>query len=182
MKNDYEIRGDVAFIYLEKRGVRFKETIVDASDIEYLLKFPFKWYAYYDVKGKRYYARASKYEGKKPNGSKIYKTYHLHRYITNPEKNKVVDHFDGNSLNNRRSNLKVVTQSENLQNIRIPSHNTSGHRNVHWCKRDKRWKVTIQKNGKFVVNKSFVSYDEAVEEAIKYRKIVFEHYNDKRHA
>jgi hypothetical protein len=40
----------------------------------------------------------------------------LHRWILQPKKGMVVDHVDGNPLNNRRENLRVVPQRKNLQN------------------------------------------------------------------
>lgn len=48
------------------------------------------------------------------NGQKTY----LHRVLTSAPKGRVVDHIDGNGLNNTRSNLRVVTQRENTLNRR----------------------------------------------------------------
>jgi hypothetical protein len=38
----------------------------------------------------------------------------LHRFLMGPKKGEVVDHIDGNPLNNQRSNLRVCTQGENV--------------------------------------------------------------------
>lgn len=40
----------------------------------------------------------------------------LHRIVTNCPEDKVVDHIDGNKLNNRAKNLRVCTQAENSRN------------------------------------------------------------------
>lgn len=59
------------------------------------------------------------------NGRKVY----LHRFLLGPPTGKVVDHKDGNGLNNRRSNLRVVTQQENTWNRR---QGAVGFRDGYW--------------------------------------------------
>jgi hypothetical protein len=49
------------------------------------------------------------------NGKKIY----LHRYIMGQPKGFVVDHLNQQTLDNRRENLRVCTQKENIQNRNI---------------------------------------------------------------
>lgn len=58
-------------------------------------------------------------------------------WIPNPENKPCVDHIKphdgkkGEIVNNSLNNLRWCTQSENMQNSRIPSHNTSGERNIY---------------------------------------------------
>ena len=55
----------------------------------------------------------------------------LHRYllgITDP--NVTIDHINGDPLDNRRSNLRVCTQAQNVQNRGLSKNNTSGHAGV----------------------------------------------------
>jgi len=53
-------------------------------------------------------------------GGKVTKIHHL--ISGKPPKGFVTDHIDRDKLNNRRSNLRHVTQKENLQNGVIPTH------------------------------------------------------------
>lgn len=57
----------------------------------------------------------------------------MNRYLEGLEKGdpREVDHLDGDGLNNRRSNLKVGTKSDNLRNCRLRSDNKSGHNGVY---------------------------------------------------
>ena len=59
-----------------------------------------------------------------------------------------LDHADGNPSNNRISNLRPATQSQNNGNARKRSDNTSGKKGVSWHKRDKKWQSRIKHNGR----------------------------------
>lgn len=72
-----------------------------------------------------------------------------------------VDHIDGNGLNNRRSNLRLATKSQNMMNQGARKDNTSGYKGVRWDKERKKWLAQIRING---VNKHlgrFSSKEEA---------------------
>jgi hypothetical protein len=75
----------------------------------------------------------------------------LHRFLLKPAKGKVVDHIDGNPLNNQRSNLRVCTQGENIwfarergsfgvpsYTLTVPTKLADGSIRVHTYKRGPR--------------------------------------------
>ncbi len=79
------------------------------------------------------------------------KTVYMHRVILERvigrtlDTKEMVDHIDGNSLNNRRSNLRIVTNAQNLQNRSKTKFNTSGFKGVSWTKG--HWAAQIGENG-----------------------------------
>lgn len=99
----------------------------------------------------------------------------MHRLITNFPKGMEVDHINGNKLDNRRSNLRVCTRSENAKNRRLSKSNKSGYHGVHYAtteKRRKRWAASIRVNGKKKYIGRFFTLAEAVmaynKSALKY--------------
>ena len=73
----------------------------------------------------------------------------FHRYLTDCPKGMVVDHINHNTLDNRRSNLRICTNKENVRNNQLRALNTSGHKGVTWNKRENKWQVYIRVNYKF---------------------------------
>lgn len=86
--------------------------IVDAADYEWLSEY--QWFAV-PVRNGGCYA-ASRINGK---------NVLMHRLIMNPPEGKVVDHIDGNGLDDRRSNLRICTPRENARNRRFRRGRTS---------------------------------------------------------
>jgi hypothetical protein len=69
----------------------------------------------------------------------------MHNFILGPVEGEI-DHKDGDGLNNRRSNLRPTTHSQNIANQRMRKTNTSGYKGVS---RDKKgWQVVIGHEGK----------------------------------
>jgi len=64
-------------------------------------------------------------------------------------KGMVVDHLDGNSLNNRKSNLRVCTVSQNHQNRRW-TYGSSRYKGVWWNKKMKKWVAGITLKRKYI--------------------------------
>ena len=72
----------------------------------------------------------------------------MHRLLINPPAGLVVDHINGNRLDNRRENLRLCTQSQNLGNSGINSTNKSGIKGVCYCSQTGKWKAYLSLDGK----------------------------------
>jgi hypothetical protein len=70
----------------------------------------------------------------------------MHRQVSGPAANEVVDHINHNTLDNRRKNLRNVSQRANLQHVN-PSKKTSRYRWVSQEKRLKTWRVCVHPQG-----------------------------------
>lgn len=68
-------------------------------------------------------------------------------YIYNRWPNYILDHIDGNRANNKLSNLREATQSQNCANAKLRSNNTSGFKGVYYHPKTGKWKSQIKKDG-----------------------------------
>lgn len=84
--------------------------------------------------------------------------------ITDP--NIKVDHCDGNTLNNRRYNIRPCTNQQNIFNSKMPSTNNSGYKGVHWYGKYNKWVAKITINNK----KIHLGYFGDINDAIDARK------------
>ena len=112
-KNDYIEHGDYIEIILKNKDFdEVGRTLIDIDDKEKVLKY--KWYCHQYENNKKYC------QGTLEDGYKI----RLHQFVLglshNDEKlkDKVIDHINGNSLDNRKSNLRIVSQKENMENTK----------------------------------------------------------------
>jgi len=75
---------------------------------------------------------------------------------------KIGDHKrSGDTLDNRRNNLRVTNMSGNAKNARIRDDNTSGHKGVRLHVPNGKWMARIQFNGKRISLGYFVNKDDA---------------------
>lgn len=126
------IEGQLAYIPLTKGY----EALIDAADAS--LVEGWNWCA--DVNRRTVYALRTDFsEGRK-------RTLRLHRVIAGAPEGVFVDHIDGNGLNNRRANLRLVNAVQNARNQALRANNTSGYKGVSWDKRSRKWTAKIKSN------------------------------------
>lgn len=108
-------------------------TLIDESDSQMLASYRWwlrsagersKDYAYTQVRGK---------------------TVYLHRMLLRPRAGFFVDHVNGDGLDNRRSNLRVCSPSENTANRAV--RNKYGYRGIEPTFGGKLWRAKAQKGG-----------------------------------
>lgn len=122
-----------------------KEIIIDSSDIEKVMKH--SWCI-----SKTGYTVANVHGH----------TIKLHRYLLDLEPGKyVVDHIDGDPLNNRRSNLRLCSMRENARNIGLKKTNTSGCAGVRVTGHG-RYNARITVDRKEIHIGNFATMEEAV--------------------
>lgn len=83
---------------------------------------------------------------KQPDGS--YKRFSMHRLVIKVEPHELVDHIDGNMLNNQRANLRSANRQNNRYNMALRKDSTTGYKGVHWSKSKAKYEVYISKDGK----------------------------------
>ena len=119
---------------------RGKYAIVDDEDYEKVSKY--KWYCAKVVRVNDepvYYAVKSIWKKGK---------LRMHRLIMKPTGNKVVDHINGDGLDNRKSNLRLCLNNENLMNRHTKPRSNSGKTGVSFNSRNQKWQAQIGYQGK----------------------------------
>lgn len=132
--------------------------IVDDDDYEWAIKR--KWQAAVKDTG-HVYARGWIGGGKKSNTG-------MHRIIMNAKKGQIIDHRNGNTLDNRKENLRFCTKSENSSYRVKRAKKTSKYLGVCYSKAraDRHylpWLAQIQKNNRITI-RFFKSEIEAAKE------------------
>ena len=86
----------------------------------------------------------------------------MHRWIINAPKGTYVDHINHNCCDNRKENLRIVTNAQNLRNGQLRPNNKSGCKGVFMSNRDKVWIAGIKVNYKPIYLGKFKNFEDAV--------------------
>lgn len=154
------IIGEVAFVTLSGGH----EAVIDAADAPAVARH--NWSAFDRGRGRVYARRYEVIDGKS-------KCVMLHRFILAPAAGADVDHINGDTLDNRRSNLREATRSENLRNGRAKS----GYKGVSRLKFEtpRPWQARIYVDGRNHHLGTFATQEEA---ALAYNQAAAEAYGE----
>jgi hypothetical protein len=105
--------------------------------------------------------------------------YKAHRlawlYIHGIWPSDLIDHINNDPSDNRLSNLREATHSQNLANVPNWGKNTSGLKGVSWCSHRKKWKAQVRLNNK---RKTVGLFDTKEEAFIAYCKAASEMHGE----
>ena len=173
--NVYFIEGDSVRIEFRMRDGTVLNGYIDFADMQkVLIDYKYTWHAHWLRLSKAYYVEATEHLGME-NGKIKNRIERLHIFLLNPEHDPsiVVDHINGNTLDNRRSNLRIAhTDTNAMHRTRLNCNNKTGDRNVIYNKayKKKPYHVQLQINGKNTVLGKFSDVDEAGDYAEKMRQ------------
>ena len=128
--------------------------IIDTEDYERVKGY--RWQAYKKRDRNVWYAGAGVPSDTTLKGRTI---LFMHRLLL-PGGRPMVDHRDGDGLNNRRHNLRNATNGQNLFNQKTKAH-TSKYHGVFWHKTRNKWTAQIRADGKRRHLGLFMSENEA---------------------
>lgn len=156
--NEYIFKGDYTILRIYSRKYGKFDFKIDNDDVEKCKMFHWCLNRYYGVAKGEYYYAANKDIGL------------LHRFIMNAPKEKVVDHINGDTLDNRISNLQICNHNENIMKSKKRTDNVSGHQGVHWFTKTSKWMAYININKKRKHLGYFNTYEEALEARLNAEK------------
>ncbi len=143
--------------------------LVDDDDFERVNAF--KWQSTWNNNTGFFYAKRTECNNGK--SSSIY----MSRFIMNTPKGITCDHINHNTLDNRKSNLRNCTYSQNSFNRRTRKDNAVQHKNI--TASCGKFRVQLMINKKYVFRKTFSTLQEAIFARDRERKIHFGEFDCK---
>ena len=136
-----------------------KRVIVDDEDFELLKKYSWRFMGRYVV---RHQLKGEYTDVKKR------KIIAIHTQIMRPSKGFQVDHINHNPLDNRKANLRLATQQQNIWNRRKwKMDGYSKYKGVSFYKKAGKWVSSIKFNGRSIY---LGTYDNEISAARAYKK------------
>lgn len=100
----------------------------------------------------------------------------MHRIIMNAQKGDIVDHINGNKLDNRKENLRIVTAQQNAMNRGLGTHNKSGKVGVSYNNAMNKWVASIKTNGKSIHLGYYTEINDAIKARVEAEEKYFKEY------
>lgn len=133
------------------------EALVDLADLG--LVSPFNWSALCTPHGHAYAQRSVTVD-------RVTRAILMHRLIMECPQGMVIDHINGNGLDNRRANLRICTHNDNMKNQVVHRINRLQAKGVWLPKGRSRYRAAITFNGRKI---RLGSYDTVEEAAAAYK-------------
>ena len=146
-------RGNIYLVGKTTSYIRISNKLFPFDTEDFNLVKPYTWH----ISGNNYIVSDSL---RRLEGKRLY----FHRLVMNTSEDLVVDHLDGNKLNNRKSNLRNCTSSENNYNVTTKNM----YRGVTYCKQMNKYRAKIKRNYKTIHLGYFDTPQEAHKEYLKY--------------
>lgn len=151
-----------------------KIAFISNDDYEFLMQY--NWYAYRVRKTEKWYARGCI----TIDGRRI--RIMMHRAIMEHNgydlTGVIVDHINGDGLDNRLENLRPVTKAQNAYNRRKRAGHTSKYKGVYFDRQRGKWKASIKVDGKTISLGRFLTEEEA---ALKYNEAAIMYFSEHAH-
>ncbi len=139
------------------------ETIIDEWDQE--LVSAHKWFARCSDIGRYYACRSVRVDGKT-------KSLYLHRFLLGLAGGQHADHINGDTLDNRRANLRPATNRQNSANQRLRRGNSSGFKGVYWNEESGKWVANIHAGHSIYLG----LFEDPRDAAVIYDRAALEHF------
>lgn len=150
--NEYKIKGDITEFYIKNRKGKIYTVIIDTINLK---KINFKSWQI---------SLPKKYINTKINKKGIY----LHRFLLNAKDGNIVDHINRNPLDNRISNLRFCSVTENNRNRKFKGYSLDTSRN--------KYIVSLKINGHTKYIGRFNTVKEAIKARIKAEKLYYKEF------
>jgi hypothetical protein len=164
--NSYWIIGPVALIDVSTRKWPYAVAMIDVADLTSVVDGGRRWYA------ARHSGDFTCYAKRSISGSSNKELMHrslLECAVGNP------DHISGDGLDNRSSNLRPATQSQNNANSVKRTAKTSKYKGVSFCQQTGMWRTTTVVGGKIIYGGQFLVEADA---AKKYDDMLRQHHGE----
>jgi hypothetical protein len=140
-------------ILYDRLGKELERATIDKEDIEKCKQY--KWY--------RHKTNNKYYVFSRDKGTE--NSVRLHRFLLNLKQECVdVDHINGNTMDNRKKNLRICTRQENMMNQRVvPSNNKTGYIGVYFSNTYQKYIAQIKINKKNIHLGSSTQLSDAIQ-------------------